>query len=277
MEARQVIVGAVLVLSSWSGSLTTAYAAEQDNSRQATVRDRQMLYREMDKDGDGVITRTEWRGSAQSFRTHDTNRDGVLSGSEIWVGRGRGSNGSDIDAEFTRADRNNDGVIAPSEWRIDPDVFDRLDRNNDGVLTRGELVGDIDEVEGQVPDRPTFAQMDRNNNGVITSGEWTLPNEEFRALDTDGDGVLTAREYRADRNMVDSPAYRAGRERGLADGRQAGREDKTINGGKWDLEGQRELETADAGYNGSVGLRSDYQAGYRSGFRTGYREGFGPR
>jgi len=71
-------------------------------------------------------------------------------------------------------------------------------------------------------------------------------------------------------------AYRAGYERGLAEGRTAGREDKDRNQG-WDLEGQRELEQADSGYTSAVGARSDYQAGYRAAFRVGYREGYGPR
>jgi hypothetical protein len=53
---------------------------------------------------------------------------------------------------------------------------------------------------------------------------------------------------------------------------QAGREDKPRG---WDLEGPRELETADAGYQPTVGAHADYQAGYRAGFRRGYRDGFG--
>src|SRR3982750_1826536 len=36
-----------------------------------------------DRNGDGVITRDEWRGSDQSFRQHDINEDGVLSGNEL--------------------------------------------------------------------------------------------------------------------------------------------------------------------------------------------------
>jgi hypothetical protein len=39
--------------------------------------------RDMDTDRDGVVTRAEWRGSAQAFRDHDTNADGVLSGAEV--------------------------------------------------------------------------------------------------------------------------------------------------------------------------------------------------
>lgn len=39
--------------------------------------------RDMDADNDGVVTRAEWRGSDQAFRSHDTNGDGVLSGAEV--------------------------------------------------------------------------------------------------------------------------------------------------------------------------------------------------
>ncbi len=222
MKAGQMVYA---MLIGFAVTASAAFSEPQQDSRQAQLGDRQMLFREMDRDDDGVITRAEWRGSLQSFREHDTNHDGVLSGDEIWVSRGRG-----------------------------------LTRNREGER-----------------DRAAFGDLDRNGNGVITSGEWRGPTEEFRALDTDHDGVLTAREYREGANLLDSPAYRAGRDRGLIDGRQAGKEDKTINGGKWDLDGQRELETADAGYTASVGPRDEYQAGYRTGFRAGYREGFGPR
>ncbi|MBA3298344.1 MAG: hypothetical protein H0U19_15570, partial [Acidobacteria bacterium] len=64
--------------------------------------------------------------------------------------------------------------------------------------------------------------------------------------------------------------------RGLLEGRQAGKEDKTLRN-EWDLEGQRELEQADSGYAAQIGSRDEYQAGYRAGFRLGYKQGFGPR
>lgn len=38
---------------------------------------------DMDANHDGVITRTEWRGSDRSFRNHDWNGDGRLSGDEV--------------------------------------------------------------------------------------------------------------------------------------------------------------------------------------------------
>jgi hypothetical protein len=47
----------------------------------------QMRFREMDDNGDGVITLAEWRGSARAFRAEDRNRDGILSGAEVRGGR----------------------------------------------------------------------------------------------------------------------------------------------------------------------------------------------
>jgi hypothetical protein len=40
----------------------------------------------MDTNGDGVITRDEWRGNDRSFADHDRNGDGVLSGPEVKPG-----------------------------------------------------------------------------------------------------------------------------------------------------------------------------------------------
>ena len=60
----------VLILGLAAVPLFTANATAQD-------------YRLWDQNNDGVITRTEWRGTVQDFRTRDWNRDGVLSGSEL--------------------------------------------------------------------------------------------------------------------------------------------------------------------------------------------------
>jgi Ca2+-binding EF-hand superfamily protein len=57
-----------------------------DADRQGRGRGRnnaQMRFRGMDRNGDGVITRDEWRGNDNSFQQHDRNGDGVLSGSEL--------------------------------------------------------------------------------------------------------------------------------------------------------------------------------------------------
>lgn len=45
-----------------------------------------MRFKEMDANGDGVITRAEWRGNRRSFDQHDWNGDGRLAGEEVRIG-----------------------------------------------------------------------------------------------------------------------------------------------------------------------------------------------
>ena len=54
-------------------------------------------FQAMDRNNDGVITRDEWRGSAQSFTVHDWNGDGRLSGNEIRIGAARDDRAWDND------------------------------------------------------------------------------------------------------------------------------------------------------------------------------------
>lgn len=197
----------------------------------------EMRFRGMDADHDGVITRAEWRGDDQSFREHDLNHDGVLSGREV-------------DPAWLN-DR-------PDQSRRDEMVarFERADRNSDGRIARSEWTGTT----------TAFKRMDANGDGTVTRQEY------FQYLEDQADGTSgTATSRNTTR------AYRSGYDRGLSEGRQAGKEDKNVNGGHWDLDGQRELEQADSGYSQDLGARADYQAGYRAGFRLGYPEGFGPR
>lgn len=309
--------------------ILAADAAAQGRANQGRISPR---FRGMDTNGDGAITRQEWRGSEQAFRNHDWNHDNVLSGDELRVGAARQNPWNDVDIEssieeetdwtdarfraldhnrdnrlsraewhasgelFTRIDRNRDnaitlaefkgsddddredrfvdlddnrdGRLSRSEWHGSPAVFDALDANRDGALTRAEAVG----TEGGARDE--FRSLDVNGDGNIARTEWHWNAAAFDRLDANRDGRLSRQEWDAYPATVlpqQTTAFRAGYERGRQDGVQAGREDKPRG---WDLEGQRELEQADAGYQANVGNRADYQAGYRAGFRRGYREGF---
>ena len=209
-------------------------SGQQEQSASGT---RQMRFRAMDINNDGVITRDEWRGSDESFRQHDTNHDGVLSGDEVWVPASREDDVRDRSQREERAAR-----------------FERLDTNLDGRISFAEFTGS----------RSMFERIDKNHDGFLSRDEFMTP------LASTGQAVPRD-------SQTQTRAYQAGYQKGIEEGRQAGREDKNVNGGKWDLEGQRELEQADSGYRNELGARSEYQAGYRAGFRLGYREGFGPR
>jgi Ca2+-binding EF-hand superfamily protein len=313
-------------------SLAAVPTAAQDQAP------RSMRFAAMDVNRDGVITRKEWRGSAQSFQVHDWNRDGVLSGDEVRVGARRSNDPRDPDpfdsdqqeypftdwtaSGFRNLDHDRNGRVTRDEWHFDLEDFRRADHNGDGWISRAEFLGGDSTTDDDRNDR--FDYLDTNRDGRVSRAEWHGTADRFAALDDNRDGVLSRAEIRGgneppadlftsvdvNRDNVITPdewhwsrtsfdqrdanrdrrlsrnefsdtalstrsaAYRQGYERGLVEGRQAGREDKQ-NGVGWDLEGQRELEQADSGYQASFGPRSEYQAGYRGGFRRGYREGFG--
>jgi hypothetical protein len=59
------------------------------NSSAANAPASRMRFRNMDRNGNGVIERNEWNGSRGSFDVHDWNNDGVLSGAEVEPGARR--------------------------------------------------------------------------------------------------------------------------------------------------------------------------------------------
>jgi Ca2+-binding EF-hand superfamily protein len=294
-------------------------------------------FADMDRNNDRIITRAEWTGTELSFKMHDWNGDGILSGDEVRVGVVRPRTTDPVfDSQereyefddwtvrgFTALDHNRDGRISRDEWHFDRESFRRADHNGDGVVSRAEFLSE-DQVDDDRNDR--FSNLDVNGDNRISRSEWHGTAARFAALDANRDGAITRLEMMGpdvppdlftsvdvnrdraitvdewhwsrasfdardiDRNgrltreefigvapqLAASAAFKAGQERGLIEGRTAGREDKQ-NTGVWDLEGQRELEQADSGYTATVGPRAEYQAGYREGFRRGYREGFGQK
>jgi Ca2+-binding EF-hand superfamily protein len=177
-------------------------------------------------------------------------------------------------------DRNNDGVITRNEWRGNDRAFQARDLNKDGILSGDELRSVSRRRQEDGDDRDNRSRDDTDRDGRITRAEWRGTAERFDLLDTNRDGVLTSVEVAGTPapSVVPerSAAYRAGYDRGTIEGRAAGREDKERNQG-WDLEGQRELEGADSGYDARFGPRAEYQSGYRDGFRRAYPDGYGPR
>jgi Ca2+-binding EF-hand superfamily protein len=250
-----------------------------------------MRFQGMDRNGDGVITRDEWRGNARSFRIHDWNGDNVLSGDELdpdarqpypdrTTNLRRPANDEPFtawtDARFGEIDRNRDNRITRDEWDYSIASFRRADYNGDGSLSRDEFLGR--RIDDDRTDR--FDDLDYDRDRRIGRDEWHGSAVAFDHYDRNHDGFLTRQELEGEpvgtSGRVDERAVQAGYSRGLADGRAAGREDKH-NGHGWDLEGQSELEHAQAGYTPQVGALGDYQKGYREGFRKGYAEGYGPR
>jgi Ca2+-binding EF-hand superfamily protein len=221
----------------------------------------------LDRDRDNLISRAEWRDSRANFDRLDENHDGLLTRGETYGNSAR-------EDRFLDLDRNHDNLISRGEWRDSRADFDQLDSNRDGLLTRSEAFA------APAPPADRFTSLDVNRNGSITRDEWQTSLGSFGRLDKNRDGRLSREEFAGSvvgtTGVTRTQAFQSGHDRGLIEGRTAGREDRTLRN-QWDLEGQRELEQADSGYEARMGARAEYQAGYREAFRIGYREGFGPR
>jgi EF hand len=239
-------------------------------------------FRGYDMNSDNRVGRSEWPGDARLFTRLDTSRDGYLSIQEYTQG-----GGFNLDSQggapyrFSNIDRNRDGWVTRNEWNMGDADFNRLDVNRDNRISRYEFENDTAAYNDYRYTPAQFNTFDTNRDGWLTRPETRMTAVEFDRFDTNRDNRISRFEFenvatasnpwRDDTNR--SAAWRTGYDRGIQEGRAAGREDYTRRQG-WDLEGQRELERADSGYTPQVGTLSDYQAGYREGFRNAYRAGF---
>jgi Ca2+-binding EF-hand superfamily protein len=100
------------------------------------------MLKRMDTDGDGRISKEEWRGREQLFVRLDRNGDGYIDAQEIPrdLVRPAGPQGGPGERlqMLKRMDTDHDGRISREEWRGAPERFDRLDRNGDGYIDRDD-------------------------------------------------------------------------------------------------------------------------------------------
>ena len=163
-----------------------------------------MRFRDMDRNGNGVIERSEWNGSPRSFTTHDWNGDGSLSREEVRLGgrrAGRLPAEDDFDPSGTATwttrnfrvlDRNRDNRVSPTEWFYAPEYFRRADRDRNGFLTMAEFTGGAGAWDDDRED--SFENLDANNNGRVERSEWHGSADAFQWLDVNNDSVLSRLE-----------------------------------------------------------------------------------
>ena len=196
------VFGAV-ALASACVCVVPAAAEQSQQNRRAQQQQEEVRFRGMDRNNDGRVTWQEWRGNAQSFRLHDWNRDGVLSGDELRPGAQRRGTIDEQGAEFddwtpeafADLDHNRDGRLTREEWHYDRQAWLRADSNRDNVITRAEF---LRESAPDLDRSARFERLDTNNNGRLERAEWTGSRDAFTWLDRNDDGVLTRTEVVGD-------------------------------------------------------------------------------
>lgn len=104
-------------------------------------------------------------------------------------------------------DADGDGKISKDEFQGPENMFARIDANGDGVITQDEIRGM--KGRGGAPGEPggrrgagdpeqrwkkMLENWDADNDGQISQEEFQGPEQVFKILDRDGDGVITEEE-----------------------------------------------------------------------------------
>jgi Ca2+-binding EF-hand superfamily protein len=152
-------------------------------------------FKQLDRNGDGYVSLSEWPLDPDSYRTVDRNKDGRLSRNELLT-----PNVLRRDDRFRQLDANGDGRLSPTERRPGGTILDRLDRDRDGYVTTREYdesrnIGTTWSPRATVREQQTFQILDRNRDNRLTRPEWTGGPIRFQQLDRNRDGVISPNEW----------------------------------------------------------------------------------
>lgn len=210
----------------------TAEQGVGDRARAGARPDAAAIFRRMDRNGDGQVTKDEVPEERRErfgrlLSVADENGDAALTSEEFAKNFARAGGGRPGEALRPKADsanspsagpsglaaavlaaldKNTDGQLSADELRSASDSLLALDKNGDGTITAAELErrrppssAPLAAAGGPDPDRAWQRVLagDRNGDGKLTEAE--LPDRLQRAfsrLDANGDGSIDESEFK---------------------------------------------------------------------------------
>ena len=186
------------------------YIDENEAKQSPFFRD---TFKMMDADGDGKVTEKEMLAFFKKIE--DVQAKAMVGCTSMTVAdQGRGL--------FDLMDTNHDGRLSVREMRNAVKLIDALDRDGDGQLGKNEIPRSYtltvqqgfmgaDALNAQAaifsmfgggpPPAPRstrgprwFREMDRNGDGDVSRREFLGSAEQFKRIDTDGDGLISVEE-----------------------------------------------------------------------------------
>ena len=143
-----------------------------------------MFFKEMDKNGDGVISKQEFDAfHSAHFKEMDANHDGKITREEMDAGHVKmadkckvkmkdkcdvkGEKGNQgFDDRFDEVDINHDGALSKDEAEIGMPMlfkhFDEIDTNKDGKITKDEIGDYMKALHEKMHGKPGEGMMKRD-------------------------------------------------------------------------------------------------------------------
>lgn len=156
-----------------------------------------------DTDSDGLLTINETPLSDDMFSTADEDGDGYLTEEELeaYLEVGAGASGalalSDMDAAsiLDSEDTDESGALSFEETTLTEEMFATADTDADGELSEDEIAEYISTAPGlQAGAMDATSIVDDDDDDESSVDETSTTEAIFSAIDTDGDGSISAEE-----------------------------------------------------------------------------------